>query len=852
MSLAAPHPGPLAGLNVIDFGWYYAGPMAGMLLADQGANVIRVVRPGAPELPPQQYRVLNRNKKLLTLDLKMEDGRRRALSLVARADVVIENFRPGVMDRLGLGYESAKKLNGELIYLSLPGFASTDTERARLQAWEGVLSAAACMYSEMSFLRRELQLPPLYTPIAQCSVFGALHGCIAVMAALIARRRCGLGSFIEAPLVDCAFSGYPVDFLTKRLGDVYATSRNPSRVNHGLTSGETTDGSSRPLVLDPHHTHNHLSKSLGEGWAASQQRVHPAARYYSCADGRKIAFFGGLFPKWSSRFYQILGIHEELLRHGFVNAGSWVTGLGNNLSSYGGLEERFAARLEQLIAQAVRTRTAEDWETLLAEEVLVLVPRTREEWLLLEPMLKSGVLVSMDDGRSELIAPGRAVDVSGPNGALMEGFRELEFIAPEQADELFSGPKSSPGAQRTVVGLKKGELLEGLRILDMANILAGPSATYFLAQYGAQVTKVDPTETVPHLLKVILEGNQGKRSLVADLKSAPGQELLRRLVRHADVVMHNILDDTALSLGVTHDQLKAINPDVVTCQLSCYGGSTRDAWEKRLGIDTMAQAVSGLLAKFGSLDQPQSHGGAAAADITTALGFAFSALVGVWQKGQFGYAGEARTSLVRMVNYYQLPWMIAQNGTATWGEGQGQNSVGESWRYRLYRCADGWLFVAAIAESGFRLAQVVCGTVDATERDLEDAFEGRDCSDWTARLDAVGIASHPVLNMNDVCSSERLHSVGNESADETVSGALVVTIREQHPCGEPIILPDPTWTRVGHPQSYTRLAPAPWYGQHTREILQELGYSGAEKADLLRLEVVYEYLPHLGREGVYF
>lgn len=85
--------GPLASLNVIDFGHYYAGPLAAMMLADQGANVIHIVRPGGPELPKQQYRLLNRNKKVLELDLKTDNGREQALSLVDKADVLIENFR---------------------------------------------------------------------------------------------------------------------------------------------------------------------------------------------------------------------------------------------------------------------------------------------------------------------------------------------------------------------------------------------------------------------------------------------------------------------------------------------------------------------------------------------------------------------------------------------------------------------------------------------------------------------------------------------------------------------------------------------------------------------------------------
>ena len=135
--------GPLAGLNVIDFGHHYAGPMAALLLADQGADVIHITRPEGVELRPQQYRLLNRNKKQVTLDLKTEQGKAQALLLIEKADVVIENFRPGVMRRLGLDYASVKDKNPALVYLSLPGFASTDRERAQIQAWEGVVGAAA-------------------------------------------------------------------------------------------------------------------------------------------------------------------------------------------------------------------------------------------------------------------------------------------------------------------------------------------------------------------------------------------------------------------------------------------------------------------------------------------------------------------------------------------------------------------------------------------------------------------------------------------------------------------------------------------------------------------------------------
>ena len=122
MTEATQYQGPLAGLNVIDFGHYYAGPMAAMNLADQGATVIHITKPGQSELSEQQFRLLNRNKKVVTLDLKTPEGKAQAEALIERADVVIENFRVGTMERLGLDYDSLHQLNFGLIYCQITGF----------------------------------------------------------------------------------------------------------------------------------------------------------------------------------------------------------------------------------------------------------------------------------------------------------------------------------------------------------------------------------------------------------------------------------------------------------------------------------------------------------------------------------------------------------------------------------------------------------------------------------------------------------------------------------------------------------------------------------------------------------
>src|SRR5262245_34098348 len=135
----------LDGIRVIDFGQYIAGPLTGMLLADQGADVIRVEPPGGLRWDTPANATWNRGKRSITLHLKQPDDLAVATQLLASADVVIENFRPGVMERLGVGWQRASSLNPRLIYCSLPGFASDDP-RAQVRAFEGVIGAATATY----------------------------------------------------------------------------------------------------------------------------------------------------------------------------------------------------------------------------------------------------------------------------------------------------------------------------------------------------------------------------------------------------------------------------------------------------------------------------------------------------------------------------------------------------------------------------------------------------------------------------------------------------------------------------------------------------------------------------------
>ena len=836
MTKSTEYQGPLAGLNVIDFGHYYAGPMAAMLLADQGANVIRIVKPGKKELPEQQYRLLNRNKKLLELDLKTPKGKSQAESLIEKADVLIENFRPGVMKRLGLDYASVKDKNPGLVYLSLPGFASTDKERAHIQAWEGVMNAAAGGFTETHWWRQLAGYPPVYTSVPMCSAHASMQGANAVMAALIAREEHACGSMIEVPQVAAATFGYLMGFVSRQ-----------SEIDPALSSvGKGIPAFMKPSAYCPTDSEEAQLDKLS---LPHQSFLGPFMRWYPCSDTRDLMLWIQSTAALD-KFLCVLGIDKKIKQEGYINEGPWVVGLDNNLNT---LSTEHTQHIQKFVSEALTSKPAAEWESILgAANVAVAVIRTRDEWMSLDSAHKSGVFTQMGD----LTVPGQFADVSGPEEVLVSNeFTEPESITKEDAEKLFAQPSPKETAHYNYTPLKKGELLKGLKVLDLCNLVAGPTATYTLAQYGAEVIKADPPRFAhPALLSSsMLEVNQGKRSILTDLTTQPGREIFERLVLWADIVVHNSVDGVAERLGVTKTQLQKINPDVAICQFSFLGGIYRGngGSEHYPGFDSLIQGVGGIMAHYGSIEKPQFHGQIICGDIMGGIGGAFAALLAVYQKRKTGVAGEARCSLARMINYIQLPHMIARNGNSDWGEAHGQFTLGESWWQRLYQCSDRWIYVETTKDRAYLLTETVAGLPGGNEDALKSAFSKKDYKYWLAKLNEAQIACHLVANVDDICA-QGIHSVVNEVADERAEGTVEVIVRNTHPAGKPIVNLAPTWVRVGEDHNYRRLTPAMRYGEHTKDILKELGYFETEIEELIRLKVAHEYLPAMGGKYYFF
>jgi CoA:oxalate CoA-transferase len=203
--------GPLEGIKILDLTWVLAGPFASMVLCDLGADVIKVERPGIGDVSRRTAPIVNgesayffsvnRGKRSITIDLRSERGRDLFLRLVEKVDVVMENFTPGTMDGLGLGWPVLQERNPRLIYAATSGFGQTGPERFRpaldvvVQGMGGIMSITG-----------EPGGPPVRPGASLGDITGGLFTAIGILAALNERERSGRGQMVDVSMLDCQIS----------------------------------------------------------------------------------------------------------------------------------------------------------------------------------------------------------------------------------------------------------------------------------------------------------------------------------------------------------------------------------------------------------------------------------------------------------------------------------------------------------------------------------------------------------------------------------------------------------------------------------------------------------------------
>jgi crotonobetainyl-CoA:carnitine CoA-transferase CaiB-like acyl-CoA transferase len=743
--------GALEGIRVIDFGQYIAGPLAAMLLADQGADVIRVDPPGGPRWKTPANATWNRGKRSVVLDLKQPDDRAAAKQLIASADVVIENFRPGVMDRLGLGGDALCAADSGLIYCSLPGFAPDDP-RAELEAWEGVIGAAASTYRRER--TREVPGAPVYTAVPISSAYAAVQAAVAIAMALNVRERDGLGQRITVPIFDATFG---------------AVGYNGLRVHNAQTAAAAGGG-------------------LGG--------------QYLCEDGRWVYFHTG-----NARNRQVLEA---------AGVASWVD--EGVLDRERMRDADFAADVRRRARELFLTRDAEDWEALItAAGGECAVCRESRDWMAHPAALESEMIVELDDPElGPTRQPGLAARLSLTPGAID---RPRPALDANRADVLADVRPRPTVPSRLPTDAELRAALDGVRVLDCCIVLAGPTCGRTLAEYGADVIKIEPPDRMPSQ-NFHLDVNRGKRSLVLDLKQPEGLEVFWKLVDTADVVTQNFRKGVADRLGIGYEQVKARKPDIVYASLNTYGQVGPMA--ERPGHEQIGQAATGLQARFGGDGQPQVQRWAVN-DYGTGYFGAYAVALALLHRQRTGQGQHVSAALAYTGTTLQSSMMIEFEGKR-WDEPRGQGAIGDGPLHRAYEAEDGWFFIGLHDADRERLAGV--GSLDSAVAALEGAaladalaerFRTAGVDEWVARLNAAGVSAHRVLNDTRPLMEDPW----------VVSHGLSLT-REHDWLGSVTTAgPAPRLSRTPvRPGS-----PAPRLGSHGRELLEEVGLS--ERADAL-------------------
>ena len=751
--------GALRGVRVVEFGQYIPGPLLGMLLASQGADVIKVERPGGdPARSEPAFATWNRSKRSVELDLKTADGQKKAHELISWADVLVENFRPGVADRLGIGYGSTKD-NPGLVYCSVPGFGE-DSPHRNDRGWEPLVGAATGAHEGVAGMNE-----PLFLPLPSASNFAAIIGSVSVAMALIARQRTGKGQRIEVPLHSAMFA---------------AMGRHLSRF-HDINPPD--------LFQLPRNVMSHQ---------------------YECADGRYVQNHG-MYQRFASQFLRAAGRPE------------WIEDLEDLYGT--DVRPETIEMWRERVTNLFKEKTAKEWEDAIAETGgACTICKTVDEWLVHEHALAAGMVVEVDDAEyGRMKQPDAPVRLRGTPGPAPARAPKLgEHTASALADVRAAAPKSAPTGGESILSA-----LEGVRVLDLCLVLAGPTCGRTLGEFGADVIKIDDPGR-PYDFGGNLDVNRGKRSIQIDLKKDEGREVFWKLLETADVVVENNRKGSIARLGLGYEEVRKRRPDIVYASLNAFGYD--GPWSGRPGWEQLAQATTGIQVRRGGRDAAPQLLPYPMNDYATGLLGAYSVALALHERNRTGRGQSVDGGLALTACMLQSPYFLDYEGYQR-SDPEGLGVRGLSALSRLYRASDGWFYlhcpddatwngIADLPEFSHlagdsRFASPTSRTQNdkALAESLTMVFATNSREHWIERIAGTGASAIENISIPDFHDDPHVRKAG-----------LVVS--REHPA----------FGRADHLGVVARLSgtparvgrPTPKLGAETDEILAEAGYAAAD------------------------
>jgi crotonobetainyl-CoA:carnitine CoA-transferase CaiB-like acyl-CoA transferase len=645
--------GACADIRVLDCSRGAAGALATMILADFGADVIRIESGTGEESPAS--RLLHRGKRSVTLDLDRAADRNDLHRLLRGVDVLVEDWGPGAAEARGLDAGSLDAVNPALVHCCITGFGTTGPY-ADAPADDALAMAKAGIFRDQPGWEQDGRRP-IYRSCPDGSYFAGMLGTLGVLAALRARDLTGRGQRVDT------------NFL------LAITCRQNPQVRWLLRDGEqlppdraaTTEVV--PDAINPLAHHR------------DPREVTLVGMLVECADGRWIMHSLSephFFPAW----IEAIGFEWIWDDERFEGA-PW-----NFPDDDAKIElvERLQARMKE--------KTSAEWiELYLANgNVCADVIQTTQQALHHPQLEATQNVVELDDprvGRVRQIGP--LAKISGAPGEVRRPAPVAGADTAEVLDEVVPPVSTPPSSGRQLRGP-----LDGITVVEAAYYYATPFATALLAELGARVIKIEPVQGDPYRLlgrgggdpvtalghNNMVRAMQGKESIALNLKDPRGREILHRLVAGADLFVHSFRGTVPEALGIDAATLRTVNPRLVHQYAASYGSTGPHA--RQPAIDPVIAAFAGQTAyQTGEGNPPLRESGA---DPVAAAGHAVAMMLGLFAAHRTGEGHDVESSMIVSNIYLNFEDALSYEGKPP-RPPVDRSQLGTSATHRLYECA---------------------------------------------------------------------------------------------------------------------------------------------------------------------
>ncbi|HXY91828.1 MAG TPA: CoA transferase [Acidimicrobiia bacterium] len=760
---AGANAGILDGIRIVDLSDGIAGPVATLLLAEAGADVVTVEPPGgAASRARPGFRTWNRSKRSVVLDVDREDGRAELDALLAAADVVVHNFGPARARELALDDDRLARAHPQLIACSVLSWPANHADADR--PVDELLAAARLGVFDEQYGYRD---GPIFlrVPIGNwAAVYNAAAG---IVARLVVRQRTGRAGPAHTSLVQGT------------LGPMAMHWRRAERPSPSLEWG--------------------MPKS------------NTMATLFECGDGVWIHHMGR--TELSPLMDEVI---EELGSPAMLPA-----------EQTGTLRPGYA---REVYVEAFKRRPSKDWlEDFWAHDVPVQPAVPLGEVLHDEQSRANEYVIEIDDPvAGHITVPGLPLTISPPQrvrGTAPDlGAHTDEVRAEWQASNRAKGTGADSNGER---GTQRWPL-EGVKVLDLGNFLAGPFGPMLLADMGAEVVKLESATGDPmrHVEWSFIGCQRGKRSVALDLKSPDARPALEALIRWADVVHHNLRMPAAKRLGLDYESVRAVKPDVVFCHTSSYGPrGPRADWP---GYDQLFQSSCGWeVAGAGEGNPPMWHR-LGFCDHLCAMASVVSTLLALYHRDATGEGQAVAASLLGAGVLTNSETYLDDDGQLAPVPALDHEQTGIAPGYRIVPVADGWVAIAATAPEHLEALCSVAGVDDVAA--VADGMRDRKADEILAALEAAGVPSEPVRqDQNDPFFA----------SPENQAAGLVA--RYPHPIYGTVEQPGAFWWFGDLDVRLDKAPPA--LGEHTVEILEEVGLARDEIDRLVAAGVATVFAP---------